>query len=153
MIRMTVIALIVAAVPAAAETIDAAGTGIGVAENKIFEIAEGHMVMHTVGIYDGFDSDGPFKDATGECFGEAEMQAGDVSGSGACVFNTEDGETALVDWEMQAFGEGGATTGVWTVTGGTGRWATATGGGEFNNLTDPEAGRFENTISGEVTFE
>ena len=153
MFRYTLAALALAAGPAAAETMDAAGTGMGVADNEVMEIAEGHMVMKTASIYESFDTDGPFKDASGECFGAAEMMGAEISGNGVCVFATQGDETAVINWHMNALGEGGATMGEWTVSGGTGKWATASGGGTFSNATNPETGEFKNTITGDITFE
>ena len=153
MFRMTLVALALAAGPVAAETMDAAAIGIGMSDNEVTQVAENHIIMKTESLYEAFDTEGPFAGASGECFGAAEMKDGAVTGSGICVFDVENGETAVVDWQMNGLGEDGATTGEWTVTGGNGAWATASGGGAFSNLTDPETGEFENNITGEVTFE
>lgn len=153
MIRTLTAVAVLAAGPALAETVDASGKGMGASANEMTAVADGHMVMKTSSVYDGFETEGPFKGATGECFGAAEVKAGAVDGAGLCLFRTEGDETAIVSWAMNALGEGGATMGQWQVTGGTGKWATASGGGDFTNTTNPETGRFENVISGEVTFD
>ena len=152
MIRtLTFVATLVAG-PVLAETVDASAKGMGASTNEMTAIADGHMVMKTASVYEGFETEGPFNGATGECFGAAEIKSGVVDGSGLCLFQTEGDETAIVSWVMNALGEGGATMGEWEVTGGTGKWANASGGGAFTNTTDPDSGQFENVISGDVTF-
>ena len=155
MIRILTVAALCAASPVVAETFEGSGKGMGTSMNEMMPIAEGHIVMQTKGMYESFDvsDDHPLKGATGPCFGSAEIKGSELSGGGICTYKTADGETAVINWHMTNLGEGGAVEGDWTVSGGTGKWATATGGGRFSSLTNQETQKFVNTVTGSFTFQ
>lgn len=155
MIRLLTAAALCAASPLMAETFEGSGKGMGTSMNEMIPIAEGHMVMKTSGMYESFEvsDDHPLKGATGPCFGSAEMKGSDLSGGGHCTYTTAEGEMAVISWTMTNLGEGGAVEGDWSVSGGTGKWASASGGGRFSSLTNPDTGKFVNTVTGSFTFE
>lgn len=155
MIRILTIAAVCAATPLWADTYEGSGKGMGTSENKMMPIAEGHIVMQTLSNYESFDvsDEHPLKGASGPCFGSAEIKGSELSGGGICTYTTADGEKAVINWHMTNLGEGGAVEGDWTVSGGTGKWATASGGGKFSSLTDQETKKFVNTVSGNFTFQ
>ncbi|MCG7518812.1 hypothetical protein [Ruegeria sp. Ofav3-42] len=138
-----------------AETYDAAGKGMGVNSNKVIEISDGHAVVNTQTGYDSFEvaAGHPLEGASGACFGALLINGAGVSGTGNCVFETASGEKAVMTWTATGFGADGALTGDWTVSGGSGGWASATGGGTFSSLTDPDTKKFVNTITGNITVE
>ncbi len=128
--------------------------GHGTSANTMMALSESHIVMHTSSAYESFDvaSGHPLEGASGPCFGAVEIKAGAVSGGGRCVYDTASGEKAVMIWTAMGMGADGALTGEWSVSGGTGAWASASGSGTFSSLTNPETGKFTNTISGEITM-
>ncbi|WP_264213531.1 hypothetical protein [Leisingera thetidis] len=98
------------------------------------------------------DADHPMNGAAGPCFGAVEIAAGTVDGGGFCAFTDSAGGKVVLHWSAEAMDPSGALTGSWNLTGGTGQWADAEGGGSFSSLTDPETGTFVNTITSSVTM-
>lgn len=152
MFRPLLLTALVAAAPAAADTYT--GKGMGTAMNKMMPIADGHIVMQTFSEYESFEvsDDHPLKGASGPCIGSLEINAGAVSGSGKCVYTTAEGEMAVMNWMAKGLSAEGAVEGDWTVSGGTGKWAGASGGGTFSSLTNPDTGKFVNDVTGEFNF-
>ncbi|WP_170477274.1 hypothetical protein [Ruegeria arenilitoris] len=153
--RFLVIAAIVSISPAYAETFSSGAVGIGTSSNEPMPIADGHMVMRTSGSYEMFEVEPghPLEGASGPCFGAVEIMGTEVSGGGNCVFDTASGEKAVMAWEATGLGADGALTGNWSVSGGSGKWTSASGGGTFSSLTDPDTGKFANTITGDITID
>ncbi len=138
-----------------AETYEAASKGMGMTENEVFPIAEGHVVVKSATTYESFEVDAghPLEGATGSCFGSFNIMGANVSGAGNCIFDTTAGDKAVMSWNATGMGADGALTGDWAVAGGSGNWATASGGGTFSSLTDPDTGKFVNTITGSMTID
>lgn len=153
--RYVLFAAILAANPAFAETFSSGAVGMGTSSNEPMPIAEGHIVMRTSGSYESFEVEAghPLEGASGPCFGAVEIMGSDVSGGGNCVYETSSGDKAVMIWTATGLGADGALTGDWTVSGGSGAWANASGGGTFSSLTDPDTGKFANTITGDITIE
>ncbi|SNS84275.1 hypothetical protein [Tropicimonas sediminicola] len=153
--RFVLFAAIMAASPAFAETFSSGAVGTGTSSNEPIPIAEGHIVMRTSGSYEMFEVEAghPLEGAKGPCFGAVEIKGGEVSGGGNCVYETSSGDKAVMVWKAMGLGADGALTGEWSVSGGTGAWTGATGGGTFSSLTDPNTGKFVNTITGDITVE
>ena len=144
---------LVIATPAFAEELGVSGTGYGMAETIIHPVAEGHLLMQMSAMYSDFQGDAPdnpMSGMSGPCFGAMEMKGGVISGGGRCLYTDVDGDIVTMQYVPEGIGEGGAVTGVWTVSGGTGKWITATGGGSFSSLTDRETGENVNTVTGSV---
>ncbi|MFD0980679.1 hypothetical protein [Tropicimonas aquimaris] len=153
--RFLIIAVILVASPAFAETFSSGAVGTGTSSSEPIPIAEGHIVVRTTGSYEMFEvaAGHPLEGASGPCFGTFEIKGTEVSGGGNCVYETASGDKAVMVWKAMAMGADGALTGDWSVSGGSGAWAGASGGGTFSSLTDPETGKFTNTISGDITIE
>ncbi|MFW8593059.1 hypothetical protein [Cribrihabitans neustonicus] len=143
------------AAPAGAETTwDQPGKGMGISSSTVTEIAESHMVMQIRSDYESVemgDESHPMQGAAGPCFGAVEIASGAADGNGICAFTDNAGDTVVLHWTAKAMDETGALTGDWEVSGGTGKWQEAKGGGEFSSLTDPESGQFVNTFTSNVT--
>ncbi|PWJ12951.1 hypothetical protein [Jannaschia seohaensis] len=144
-----------AAGAAAAETFSGGVLGRGTGDTTMMPVSETLIVMKTDAMYESFEvaPGHPLEGASGPCFGAVEIKAGAVTGSGRCVYDTASGDKAVMMWQATGLSENGALTGEWSISGGTGAWATATGSGGFSSLTDPETGKFVNTISGDIVME
>ena len=119
------------------------------------QIAEGHMVMQISSSYENVEmeeAEHPMNGAAGPCFGAVEVASGEVEGGGICAFTDGAGEKVVLHWDAEGMDQSGALTGSWTLSGGSGPWADAKGGGSFSSLTDPETGKFVNTITSNVTM-
>ncbi|WP_170578360.1 hypothetical protein [Ruegeria arenilitoris] len=151
----TVLTLGLSAGLAQAETYDAAAKGMGTNANQVYGISDGNAVVKTQTDYDSFEvaAGHPLEGATGSCFGALLVNGAAVSGTGNCVFDTTSGDKAVMTWTATGLGADGALTGDWTVSGGSGSWASAIGGGSFSSLTDPDTKKFVNTITGSITIE
>jgi len=138
----------------AGNAVDMTGTWTGMAKNQIFPISEGHMVMRLQSDYAKFDgaTDGPMASMTGACFGSVELAVPALTGDGHCVFTDKNGDTMASNWRATGMSKEGATIGEWTIVGGTGAYANATGGGAFHSLTNMETGAFQNKISGAMVM-
>ncbi|WP_291726871.1 hypothetical protein [Leisingera sp. F5] len=139
----------------AGTTWDQAGAGTGISTSSVTEIADGHMVMQINSSYENVemtDTGHPMNGAAGPCFGAVEIASGSVGGGGICVFTGSTGDKVVLHWTAEAMDPSGALTGSWQLTGGTGHWSDAEGGGGFSSLTDPETGKFVNTITSSVTL-
>ncbi|WP_027243870.1 hypothetical protein [Leisingera daeponensis] len=139
----------------AGTTWEQGGSGTGTATSSATEIADGHMVMQISSSYENVemeDAEHPMNGAAGPCFGAVEAAPAGVTGSGICAFTDSAGEKVVLHWDAEGMDGSGALTGTWTLGGGTGPWADAKGGGTFSSLTDPETGKFVNTITSSVTM-
>lgn len=147
--------IVVAATGAQAETMMTKGKGMGQSETQVMAMSDGHMLMHLNTEYSAYEmdsADDPLQGMSGPCFGSMEMMAGAVSGGGHCAFTHANGDMASIRWTATGMSPEGAVTGDWEVTGGTGAWMGATGGGTFSSMTDQETGASENVVEGEVTL-
>ncbi|WP_343115717.1 hypothetical protein [Ostreiculturibacter nitratireducens] len=138
--------------PAVAETYDAGGTGHGTAMNEAMPVSEDLVVIHAVSQYDRFDTtdpDSPMSSLKGPCFGSLVIKAGQVSGDGNCHYADKDGDMVIMAWTAEGLSDDGRTMGSWSVVGGSGKWAEASGGGGFLAGEDA-AGVYTNEITGEV---
>lgn len=151
--KFYVLAAILAATPAVADTFSGTSIGKGSATSQVMPLAEGTMVIKTDSAYEMFEvEDGhPLQGASGPCFGAVSVVAGSVSGGGNCVYETSNGQ-AIMQWTAMGMSADGALVGSWIVLGGSGGWAMASGGGSFSSLTDPQTGKFVNTIHGSITM-
>jgi len=131
------------------------GKGTGVTKASTVEIAEGHSLMQISSTYDTVemqDASHPMHGAAGPCFGSVEISGTAVSGSGVCAFTDSGGDKVVLHWTADAMEASGAMAGNWTLTGGTGKWAEAEGGGTYSSLADPASGTFVNTITSKLTL-
>ncbi len=148
-------AILAAATAAQADTMMTKGKGMGQAATQVVQVGEGHMIMGlntTYATYEMESADDPMQGMSGPCFGAMEVMAGKVSGGGNCAFTHANGDMASIKWTATGMSPEGAITGDWEVTGGTGKWMGATGGGTFSSLTDQATGASENSVEGEVNL-
>lgn len=146
---------LVAATPAFADAMEISGTGHGMSDSTVHIVSEGHMLVALNTTYSSFgfdDPDNPMNGMSGPCFGAMEMKGGTVSGGGLCHYTDAGGDVVSTRWVPERIGEDGAVIGVWSISGGTGPWAAASGGGSFSSLTDRETGDNTNTVTGSVTL-
>ena len=140
----------------AGSTFDTRGTGKRMAQNEIIPVTENHMIVDSRTVYDTMemsDADHPFNGATGTCFGAIEIHApAGATGGGNCAFTDGDGDVSMNRWSVRGMTAEGALFGSWTVVGGTGKYADATGGGGYETTTDSETGAIENVFDGAVTL-
>lgn len=140
--------------PAAqAETITVNGTGTGTSMSEPMPVSEGVVALKIEAMYDGFDSDDPdtpLSGLKGPCFGAGLIDQGKVSGEGLCRYTDADDEVVLMKWIATGMSAEGRTTGDWEIMGGTGKWASASGGGTFDGGTT--TGSYTNNITGEITM-
>lgn len=138
---------------ALAGSIDASGVGKGSNESEIMPVSDGLVVVRSNTTYVGFDDTGagnPLAGATGNCWGSLMIKAGAVSGGGLCNYTDGDGDKAVMSWSSEKITPEGRNQGTWSVEGGTGKWAAASGGGAFDaGETD---GVYTNKVSGEMIF-
>ena len=153
--RFVLIAAIMATSPAFAETFSSGVAGTGTSSNEHIPIAEGHIAIRTSTSYEMFEVEAghPLEGASGPCFGALEIKGAEVSGGGNCVYDTASGDKAVMVWKATGMGADGALIGDWSVSGGSGAWTGASGGGTFSSLTAPDTGKFINTITGDITTE
>ncbi|MDJ0859530.1 MAG: hypothetical protein QNI90_01085 [Dinoroseobacter sp.] len=139
----------------AGQVFDGSGTGTGQSENEIIVLGEGHVVMHSVGMYEPLtttDPNSPMSGLPGKCFGSIEIKGMSASGTGHCVFAREDSVAVVTDWQVTGMEANGALSGQWSVIAASGDAAGLAGGGSFSNLTNRETGQMENTITGALTM-
>ena len=138
----------------AGSVVDGAGVWTGTVSADVHQISEGHMIIHTNNAYEAAtmsDPNNPMAGMSGPCFGSVEVKGTSASGTGNCVFRA--GRNAMtVQWTATGFAASGALIGHWSITGGAGDLANATGGGTFYSLTDQAAGTFENTLKGAMSL-
>ncbi len=153
-IALTAAGLAALATAGWAETYNVAGTGHGKSMSVPMPISEDLVVVHANTMYEGFegeDPNSPLAGVKGPCFGSVMIDKGAVSGEGLCHYTDADGDMVLMTWTATGMAEGGRTTGDWEVTGGTGKWDGASGGGTFNAGTDAME-KYTNMVTGEVTL-
>ncbi|MBV7396063.1 hypothetical protein [Mameliella sediminis] len=141
---------VVFSTPVLSETIDATGIGHGTSTATPMPVSEGLVVVHATSMYDRFETespDNPFASASGPCFGAILIDKGAVSGDGLCRYTDGDGDVAVIKWIATGLSAEGRTQGDWMVMGGTGKWASITGGGTF----DAGGESYTNKVSGELT--
>lgn len=146
-------AIVLFASPVLSETVNVSGTGYGEVMSTAMPVSEGTVVVHANTRYDRFEGenpDSPFNTATGPCFGAVLVDQGAVSGEGLCNYTDGDGDIAVIKWMATGMSAEGRTMGDWMVHGGTGKWASITGGGTFDS--GGEGTEYNNNITGEITM-
>ncbi|WP_424969503.1 hypothetical protein [Dinoroseobacter sp. S76] len=139
----------------AGQSFDGSGTGSGQSMNEVTVLGEGHMLVQSLSAYEPLatnDPENPMAGLPGKCFGSFEINRASAAGAGHCVFAKEGVSTVVTDWVVTGMTAEGAMTGTWSVIGASGAAAGLTGGGRFSNLSNREAGTFENTITGAVAM-
>lgn len=137
-------------------TLDASGTATGTSQNSFTVLGENHIIVKANSTYEKLmmkDASHPYNGMSGECFGSFEMKIPSAAGSGSCIFSDDEGNVSASRFEVTGMTAEGAITGTWSLLGGTGKFEGATGGGRFHNMSDREAGTFENTIAGAMNMQ
>ncbi|SMX38271.1 hypothetical protein [Maliponia aquimaris] len=145
--------LVVFASPTLAETVSAKGVGHGASSTQAMPVSEGLVAVHVSTMYKHFETENPnnpFAAATGPCFGAILIDKGAVSGDGLCHYTDGDGDVAVIRWTAKGLSAEGRTQGEWMVKGGTGKWASITGGGTFD--AGGQGDDYTNVVDGELTL-
>ena len=132
---------------------DISGTTVGKSQNEYMPLGETHLFIKTTSAYSLPDNGTPMAGMSGECAGNmlVTMGAG-ADGSGICTWTDADGDTWYGPWSVNGMTAERATLGTWYVSGGTGKFAAATGGGTFTTLTNPDTGDSKLDVLGSVTL-
>ena len=90
---------------------------------------------------------------TGECMGGMLVTVGaGATGVGTCIWKDADGDTFFGPWNASGMTPERASVGTWFVSGGTGKFAKATGGGTFKTLSNPESGDSKLDVVGSISM-
>jgi hypothetical protein len=112
---------------------------------------------HLRGTIDDSDDQGPVEGSSHDCFGAIVFVDGGKTfqeGHGSCDGVTKDGDVWWLSWSTLSAGKS-----EWTITGGTGKFAGATGSGtttfkldEFKVTAGQSPSRLPNTYEGVLTL-
>lgn len=151
---LTTLTLIAFAGAAAAEgTYDISGSSMGKSENTYVPMGESKIYVDSKATYLLPDNGTPLAGMEGDCFGYLEVAVGNgANGSGMCVWIDGDGDSWFGPWTVSGMSSEGASLGTWHVSGGTGKFTNANGGGTFSSMTNPENGDSALEVSGSVTL-
>ncbi len=150
---LAAIGLIALAGAAAAESYDISGSSTGKSTNTYVPMGESHIYVDLSSKFSLPDNGTPMAGMAGECFGYMEIAVGaGATGSGMCVWKDGDGDAWYGPWSVNGMSAERASLGTWYVSGGTGKFANATGGGTFKSLTNPETGDSKLDVLGSVTL-
>ena len=151
---VSTLALVVAAGTAmAGESYDVSGSSVGQAENSYTPLGESHIYITSTTAYTLPANGTPLDGSKGECSGYIQVALGSGAvGSGFCVWSDADGDTWFGPWNVTGASAEGASQGNWYVSGGTGKYASAAGGGTFVTLTNPATGESKLDVAGSVTL-
>ncbi len=132
---------------------DISGTTVGKSENQYVPLGETHLFIDLNSKYTLPDNGTPLAGMTGECMGSMQVTMGaGADGSGICIWSDGDGDTWFGPFDVVGMNADRATLGTWYVSGGTGKFKTATGGGTFVTLTNPDTGASKLDVLGSVTL-
>ena len=93
------------------------------------------------------DPSPPLNRASGDCSGGCVSSGeGEPSCLGSCTWADADGDLAFFTWT-------GQIAGTWKMQGGTGKWATASGGGTWSVTGAYAGGMGENSWKGTIEME
>lgn len=132
---------------------DVSGSTVGKSDNKIVPMSETQLYIDLNSQYTLADNGTPLAGMNGDCMGYMEVMVGiGAKGSGVCVWADADGDTWFGPWTVSGMGADGTSAGTWYVSGGTGKFENANGGGTFGSRTNPETGETALDVSGSVTL-
>lgn len=101
---------------------------------EVLQPAPNHTIISASAYGTGYvtrDEASPLKGAYGTCVLFNEVIDGKPNGELRCVRTDADGDKFLVTGKVKAYDARGGMTGAYTVTGLTGKWVGANGGGNF----------------------
>lgn len=101
----------------------------------VMQVAANHVVISAAAHGTGYvtrDDKSPMKGAYGSCVLFNEVIDGKPNGELRCVRTDAQGDTFLIVGKVKAYSPSGAMTGSYTITGLTGKWVGAKGGGNFS---------------------
>lgn len=133
---------------AATTTVTRSDTPHPVAENDV--LVDLHMSFSA---FEGDIPDNPLHGMDGECFGSGRFVDGVPSEKsvGHCIARNGEDEIAIITYRLIELKPGDAgSSGTWSVEGGTGRWANASGGGDFDQTREAGDATAEMRLSGTV---
>jgi len=80
------------------------------------------------------DPASPWQGAIGPCGGSVVIKDGTISGSGLCTFTDKDNDRFVISWKPESMNEKGGPIGVWSLIGGSGKYAKASASGNYNDM-------------------
>lgn len=153
---LTILAILASSGAALAESgsFDISGTTLGKASNEYTPLGDTHLYIKSDTAYTLPENGTPMAGMDGTCTGNmlVTMGAG-ATGGGICSWTDADGDMWYGPWSVHGMTAERAALGTWHVSGGTGKFATATGGGTFTTLTNPETGDSKLDVLGSVTLQ
>lgn len=96
------------------------------------------------------DEKNPMHGATGSCSATVLVAMGKLNGSGYCSYKDSSGDSAIVSFSASSLNDKGGTNGSWEIVGGTGKYAKATGSGEYSSVPNAEQTESMNTLVGNI---
>lgn len=137
----------------AGDTFDVGGSTVGMSTSKMVPFGDTHVFMDMQTTYTMPENGTPVAGMTGDCFGYMEIAVGTgATGSGTCVWSDAEGDTWVGPWSVHGMTPELASLGTWVVTGGTGKFAGASGGGTFTALTNPQTGESKLDVAGSMVL-
>ncbi|MCV6592617.1 MAG: hypothetical protein OIF48_06680 [Silicimonas sp.] len=132
---------------------DVSGATVGKAENQYIPLGDSHMYIDLNSKFTMPDNGTPVAGMTGNCMGAMQVTMGaGAQGNGMCIWTDGDGDSWFGPWNVVGMTPERATAGTWYVSGGTGKFAGASGGGTFTSLTNPENGDSKLDVLGSLTM-
>lgn len=140
--RMTAMITLVATCAGAAIGTRAAAATIGAqscygayyTHVEVMQVAPNHVIVSAGAHGTGYvtrDAQSPLKGAYGPCVLFNEVIDGKPNGELRCVRSDAQGDKFLITGKVKSYTATGAMSGSYTVTGLTGKWVGASGGGNF----------------------
>lgn len=132
---------------------DVSGTSIGQSDSKYTPLGETHLFIDLDSTHTLSDNGTPIAGMEGKCSGHMQVEIGaGAQGIGVCIWADKDGDKWFGSFTVTGMNADRVTQGTWYVTGGTGKFASATGGGSFNTLTNPDSGESKLDVFGSITL-
>ena len=98
------------------------------------------------------DPSSPWQGATGPCGGAVEIKEGKIAGNGFCSFTDTENDKFVIFWTAQSMNEQRGPIGLWELTSGTGKYASALASGEYDDVPSEDPERSTITIIGQLTI-
>ena len=135
------------ATPALAAPVAVDFVGKSTSAGGTFMTGDADGILNLQSMWEPVEGDGAMAGLHGPCFGAARMAGGVIAGNGYCAFKDAMDQTVLIHWWME---NAKSPAGVWAIVGGTGKWATASGGGLFVDMPGEDDAMNQIHITGMV---
>ena len=91
-------------------------------------------------------------EGAGPWAGAVEIRSGRIEGSGKCHFTDRDGDAFVIDWTATALNAAGGPDGVFSMSGGTGKYAAAFANGHYSDTPVGDDKTSEVRITGVLRY-